>query len=208
MAALQNRFGETLARADEALAERTRREVEALKREDEEREAALRQKVRVRADACREVQARYSDVFRSFDTLPPAPVDGEHPEKYRVRLFNRIVRRLPEGHAWSTTRADEIPLGPAMDNIEQMVLDAALKEGLAPSFDNLPADGSLISRNRVDEETGAKTLDWFGRELFIRQMRTPGRVVQRIVNPRTGAVLHGAPFSRAEMMMGSHSTPY
>ena len=75
------------------------------------------------------MQARYDDSFAAFDVQTPVPVDGEHPEKYRIRLFNRLVRKLPEGHAWSDTRADDLPLGPAMDNIEAMVLEAAKQEG-------------------------------------------------------------------------------
>ena len=44
-----------------------------------------------------------------------------------------------------------LPLGPAMDNIEAMVLEAAKQEGLAPSMENLPEDGSMVMRVRGDD---------------------------------------------------------
>jgi hypothetical protein len=47
----------------------------------------------------------------AFGTEVPAPVDDEAVPRYRARLFNRLVRRLPEGHEWQSVRADEIPLG-------------------------------------------------------------------------------------------------
>ena len=106
-----------------------------------------------------------------------------------------MVRKLPEGHAWSDTRADDLPLGPAMDNIEQMVLEAARQEGLQPSFDNLPESGEIISRERADD-AGGRITEWFGRRSFIADMNTPGRKVARIVNPKTGDVLLGRAFDR------------
>jgi hypothetical protein len=39
-----------------------------------------------------------------FGTETPLPVDDEPPARYRVRLFNRLARRLPEGHATQTRR--------------------------------------------------------------------------------------------------------
>jgi hypothetical protein len=113
-----------------------------------------------------------------------------------VRLLNRLVRRLPEGHAWSDTRADDIPLGAAMDRIEEMVLEAAKQEGLAPSFDNLPPSGELISRERADD-AGGRVTEWFGRESFIKGMNTPGRKVAAIVDRKSNQVIWGRPFERA-----------
>ena len=74
-----------------------------------------------------------------------------------------------------------------------MLLDAAKAEGERPSTENLPSDGSLIARNRVDD-MGAKTTEFFGRESFVKSMGLPGRRVLRICNPKTGDVLHGPPF--------------
>jgi hypothetical protein len=183
------------ARADALLDRQLRDREEAQARADAEMEVARRQKARAYAEGCRQYAARYDDSFAAFNVSTPVAADGEHPEKFRIRLFNRLVRKLPEGHAWSDTRADDLPLGPAMDNIEAMVLEAAKQEGLKPSFDNLPPSGEIIARPRADA-AGAKITEFFGRESFIKSMGRPGRKVARIVNPRTGDVLYGRPFAR------------
>ena len=192
---LQRRVDGVAARADALLDRQLRDRDEAQARADAEMEVARRQKARAYAEGCRQYQARYDDAYSSFGVQTPVPIDNEHPEKFRIRLFNRLVRKLPEGHAWADTRADDLPLGPAMDNIEAMVLEAAKAEGLAPSFDNLPEDGTMVIRQRADD-SGAKLTEFFGRRSFIADMGRPGRKVARIVNPRTGDVLYGRPFAR------------
>jgi hypothetical protein len=124
-------------------------------------------------------------------------VDDESPSAYRARLFNRLARRLPPGHELSEIRADSISHEPVVfANFEKMLLRAATAEGQTPSHANLPEDGSLISRNRVDSETGEKHLDWYGRESFIRDIGRPGHRVLRIIDPKTRSVLFGAPLDR------------
>jgi hypothetical protein len=80
-----------------------------------------------------------------------------------------------------------------MDNIEQLVLDAAKAEGKRPSYENLPASGELISRTRVDDATGEKSIEYFGRESFIKELSRPSQRVVRLLNPRTGEILQGPP---------------
>jgi hypothetical protein len=58
-----------------------------------------------------------------------------------------------------------------------MVIDAAKKEGERPSYANLPRDGSMISRQWVDEGTGERSINWYGRRSFIHD---PSRQSQRI----------------------------
>jgi hypothetical protein len=83
-----------------------------------------------------------------------------------------------------------------MGGLEAMLLRAAQEEGKTPSHANLPHDGTLIARNRVDEATGEKHVDWYGRESFIRDMGRPGHRVLRIIDPKTRSVLFGAPMDR------------
>ena len=78
-----------------------------------------------------------------------------------------------------------------------MVLEAAKEEGLAPSMENLPESGEIISRERADA-AGGKVTEFYGRESFIAGMGRPGRKVAAIRNPRTGETLYGRPFSRAD----------
>jgi hypothetical protein len=131
---LQRRVDGVAARADALLDRQLRDREEAQAHADAEMEVARRQKARAYSEGCRQFQARYDSAYSAFNVQVPQAVDGEHPEKYRIRLFNRLVRKLPEGQAWSDTRADDLPLGPAMDNIEQLVLEAAKQEGPASTI--------------------------------------------------------------------------
>jgi hypothetical protein len=133
----------------------------------------------------------------AFGTEVPAPIDDEPPSRYRARLFNRLTRRLPGSHEWANTRADDIPLGPAMDTIERLVLAACQQEGQRPSIDNLPSDGSLVPRHRTDSATGERMTEWFGTRSFIADMSRKGRPVERIVDRRSNSVIWGKPLSQA-----------
>lgn len=191
----QKRIDASMARLDSILDQRLQHEERELAADNADREAARRQRQRDNAEQRRQIQVTYSDAFASFGTDVPAPADDELPARYRVRLFNRLARRLPESHEWASTRADDLPLGPAMDNVEAMIIASAKAEGLRPSYANLPSDGGLISRTRVSD-IGEKSVDYFGRESFIKQLSTPAQNVVRIMNPRSGEVLAGPAFPR------------
>jgi hypothetical protein len=194
---LERRVDGMSARAD-ALLERQLREREAEQaRADADLETARRQKARAYSEGCRQIAARYDDAFSSFNVSTPQAIDGEHPEKFRIRLFNRLARKLPQGHAWGDTRADDLPLGPAMDKIEQLILEAAKLEGENPSIENLPEDGTIIERTRLDD-TGMRSTKFYGKRSYIADMGRPGRKVLRICDPKSGRVLLGAQFPRAD----------
>jgi hypothetical protein len=44
---------------------------------------------------------------------------------------------------------------------------------------------------------GEKTINWYGKESFIKSMGLPGRRVLRVCNPRTGDVIFGRNFEQA-----------
>ena len=188
MSAAQQRFDQTLSRADDLLRERLRREEQELARQDASLEEARRQRQRANAEERRQIAERYDDSFRSFGTEVPAAVDDEAPSRYRARLFNRLVRSLPEGHEWSRTRADDLPSGPALDNIEQLIIEAAKAEGARPSVENLPPDGSLVSRHRQDD-MGQRVTEWFGLESFLKSMGREGRRVAAIYDRNSGQAI-------------------
>ena len=193
MSALQAKMDRLDALLDRKLADREAEQARA----DASLEDARRAKMRQAAEQRREIQAVYADSFAAFGTEVPPPIDDEPVGRYRARLFNRLVRRLPQNHEWSSTRADDIPAGPAMDNIEALVIKAALLEGQRPSQENLPPSGELISRNRVDSATGERSVEWFGTESFIKGFTRPGRQVERIVDRRSNSVIWGKPLSQA-----------
>jgi hypothetical protein len=193
---VQARFDETMARADDLLRQRLKREEQELARQDGSLEDARRAKMRQAAEERRQIQAVYADAFASFGTEVPAPVDDEPVPRYRARLFNRIVRRLPQTNEWSSTRADDIPAGPAMDTIERLVIESAQLEGQRPSFENLPDDGSMIMRTRVDD-MGEKSINWYGKESFIKSMGRPGRRSSASLTATVGRRFGADPFDRA-----------
>jgi hypothetical protein len=193
-AALQSQINRLDALLDRKLAAQEAEQARA----DASLEDARRQRQRANAEARREIQAVYADAYKSFGTEVPAPVDDESPSAFRKRLFNRLARRLPSGHDLANVRADDLGSQPVVfDNFERMLLDAAKVEGEKPSFENLPASGELISRNRIDSATGERMTEWFGRESFIKSMGREGRKLLHIKNPQTGDVLWGKPLEQA-----------
>jgi hypothetical protein len=202
--ATREQLNATLSRADELLRRKVEREEAELKREDAERMMAEREQTRADSHRCYQISERYDEAFRSLGVQTPAPIDGERPGQYRARLYEGLRRRLPPDHAWADVRADEVPAD-ARSQIEGLVIAAARKEGERPSVANLPPDRE-ISRIRIDPNTGARSTEYFSRESFIKGLGRPGRLVERILNPRTGMVLLGPPVSRVEV--GGHYAPY
>jgi hypothetical protein len=124
----------------------------------------------------------------------PEPADDERPSSYRNRLFNRLARKLAPDHELASIRADDLgPQPVVLDRFEAMIIEAAKAEGARPSVENLPSDGSMVMRTRTDDMNG-KSIEWYGKESFIKSMGRPGRRVAKIVNPNTGAVLYGKAF--------------
>jgi hypothetical protein len=193
MSALQEKMNRLDALLDRKLADREAEQA----REDASLEDARRQRQRANAEARREIAARYDSAYQSFGTTVPEAADDEPVQRYRARLFDRLARRLPETNEWATVRADNLPSGIAFDNVEKLVLESAVSEGLRPSFDNLPPDGSEISRVRVDPNTNERSTNFYSRRSFIHDFSRPGQRVLRFLNPKTGDVLFGPVFPRA-----------
>ena len=188
-----------LARIDSLLDRQVARLEKIEAEQAAEREEARRARMRDNMHARTEIASRYDSAFRSFGSEPPAPADDEAPSRYRARLFNRLARKLAPDHDLASVRADDLGGHPTViDRFEEMIIAAAKAEGERPSVENLPTDGAMISRARVDSDTGGKITEFFGKESFIKDFTRPGRRVVRLVDPASGRVLLGAPFSRAD----------
>jgi len=190
MPALQSKIDRLDALLDRRLADQEAEQARA----DASLEEARRQRQRANAEARRQIQATYADAFAAFGSEPPAAVDDEAPTAYRKRLFNRLARRLPTGHDLADVRADDVASQEVVfSNFEALLLQAARQEGERPSAENLPPDGTLVSRTRVDDMNG-KSINWYGTESFIKGLTRPGRQVERIVDRSTGQAIWGKPF--------------
>ena len=179
MSDIRDRFDSTLARADEVLRKRLKLEQAQLEAEDAARADEAREKARADVEKRRMVAAKFDDAFRAFSVETPQARDDKSPGQYRRRLFSRLQRKLPDTHDLVDIRADDLPSGQAYLNFEQMIIDAAKAEGEHPSEANLPRDGSLIARQRVDDATNAKWTEYFGRSSFIKELGREGRRVQK-----------------------------
>jgi hypothetical protein len=197
-AALQ-KIDNSTRRADSLLAEIERRERQRQADDIAQRDRADAAKARADSEKCRQVQVKYADAFSSFGVQTPAPFEGERPGRYRQRLYEYLRKKLPSNHDLFSVRADDIPAGDAARNFETMMIEAAMAEGLRPSAENLPASGELVRRERADE-MGTRSIEWLGRESFVKQMGNPlkQRVVRFIDRRNGNAVLWGEPFSRIE----------
>jgi hypothetical protein len=195
MSDVQTRINNSTARIDSMLAQIERSEAERQRAENAGRDEARRVWMRDNAERQREYGARYADSYAAFGVQMPPPIDNESAGAYRKRLYEGLRRKLPASNEWADVRADDIPPS-AAPQIEAMVIKAALVEGLRPSPENLPRDGSLIRRERIDDMSGAKSIEWLGRESFIKQMGREGGRVLRICDPRTGIVHWGSAFDR------------
>jgi hypothetical protein len=192
----QARFDDTLSRIDSVLDQQVARLERVEAQQAAEREEVRRARMRDNMHARTEIASRYDSAFRAFGTTVPEPADDEAPSRYRARLFNRLARRLSPDHDLSSVRADDLGGQPiVLDRFEEMTIAAAKAEGERPSIDNLPTDGAMVARTRADADTGSRVTEWFGKRSFIADMGRPGRRVLRLIDPRSGRVLLGEPFS-------------
>ena len=196
MSTAQAKLDSAFDRLDAIINRRVREEEAALKREDAARADAARMRASRHAEQRMEIASRYADAYRAFGVEVPMPVDNERPVDFRDRLWNRLRTKLASSHPMADVRADDLSTQ-VMDNLEPQLLEAAIAEGQRPSMSNLPPSGELVARNRVDSATGERSVEWFGRESYVKQMGRPGRRVLHIKNPQTGSVLWGQPIETA-----------
>ena len=192
MSDVQDRISGSTRRIDGLLDTMARREAERRRAEDAARMMAEREQARADSERRREIQVKYDSAFEAFGTRAPQPVEGERPGAYRRRMFELLRTKLPSDHEWADVRADDVPAS-ARTQIEALVIKAAMAEGLKPSPENLPRDGSLIRRERTDQDTGARSIEWLGRRSFIADMGRESQLVARIADPRRGIVHWGEP---------------
>jgi hypothetical protein len=187
----------------------TVREYREFQRETAQEEAEGRTRAQADAHANRQTQAVYQGVLSAFNEQAPPPAMGMEPESYRRKLMRGLRAKLSEddqrrldstaatvvGDLARMDGVDRRLRGPALDNIEALMLEAAAVQAKAPHPSTLPPAGEHVQRI-TENEAGQKQIEYHGRRSFIYDLTTPGRIVERIQNPDTGQVLYGPPYPR------------
>jgi hypothetical protein len=70
-----------------------------------------------------------------------------------------------------------------------LTLEAARAEAERPSVDSLPPSGEVIKRERTDPMTGERSIDWFGRESFMKSLNRLAHKVLRFLDRKSGKAL-------------------
>jgi hypothetical protein len=109
-------------------------------------------------------------------------------------LFRSLQDRLSPRHRLYAIEARRLD-GDAIKTLEPMLHEAARAEGHTPSFENLPRDGSMVSRERIEPQTNHRQVEWFGRESFIKAMSRPAGACFAL-STRSAAEFSGAKVSR------------
>jgi hypothetical protein len=199
LAYVQARVDAASDRLDNIISQQERRERQRLAEESAEQERAAAEKARWASERKRQIQASYADAFTALGSECPMSVDDETPGRFRRKLYDALRHKLAPDHELASIRSDEVSASPEVfGNFEVRLLEAARQEAASPSEANLPADGSLVSRNRVDNSTNERSVTWHGRESFIKTLGRHGRKVTRIVHRPTMSVLWGTPLNKAD----------
>src|SRR5271165_2900079 len=184
--AAQQRFDETLSRADQVLRERLRRERAAMERADAEQRRSDDAEVRADDDRCRDLAAAYQEDFARHGAEPPLFRSDEWSDAYERRLLRSLQRRLDPASDLANTKLLDGVRGPAFRNFAEIIRQAAADEAAKPSYSNLPESvyDPRAKLERQDSATGARTIEWRARTSFIADMK-PLSKRAFIADPRT-----------------------
>jgi len=194
-----------LAAAEKRLAEMINRRADA---EQSEIDADQRSQEMRDAEKRTDLQARFEETFSPYGERAPAPVADESVPSYHKRLLRTAQRKLsvaddrviPGTTSMTVGDVAKVPVGEltrsTREAIDPLIHQAASMQAKAPHVSTLPPAGEFVERHVVDDMTGVRTTEFHGRESFIKGMSRPGRRVLRLVDPNTGAVLLGEPYSK------------
>jgi hypothetical protein len=132
-------------------------------------------------DAARKFQEYFDQSLRKVGMRAPEPVLGQSVNDYRRETLRNLKRTfLPQNHPLYEVQYRQLKAD-ALQVLEPQLLDACVKEPNNPA--HVPA-GEIRKIERLDEFGKVKTIDWIGRESFVKAMGRPGRHA-RFFNERT-----------------------
>src|SRR5271165_5405072 len=128
----------------------------------------------------------------------PMAVADSCPPDYRRDLFALGQTMLPGDHELAGVDPHGLD-GRAIVPFEALLLDALAAEEANPSYENRPdsVDDPRARRETFDPDSNARKIEYSAKTSFIKDLSREGRRVLRLMNPNTGAVLLGGPFSKA-----------
>jgi hypothetical protein len=132
-------------------------------------------------NAIRTDQARYDRVLLKVGERAPAPVLGQSRGDYRRETLRSLKRRYLANHELYKVNMRGLPDGPALDNVEQLVCDAVVKEYNNPK--NVPL-GEIHERRRLDDNGRVQCIEFIGQESFTKFMGRAGRRVVSFHTPQ------------------------
>ena len=117
-----------------------------------------------------DAQARADAVFNGFGQRAPRPLEGEALIDYRKRLATKL-----KSHStmWKSVKFSTLP-EEAFGIAEGQVYADALAAASNPVDLN---PGELREVTKIDPQTGVRTIVFYGKESFVKQMGRPGRRV-------------------------------
>jgi hypothetical protein len=118
-----------------------------------------------------DAQARADAVFNGFGQRAPRPLEGEALLDYRKRLATKLKSYSPVWKSVKFSRLDDEAFGIA----ETQVYADAISAASNPT--DLEA-GELRQVTKTDPSTGVRTIVFYGKDCFVKQMGRPGRRVQ------------------------------
>jgi hypothetical protein len=134
-------------------------------------EALLKPKSDDEHAAFADAQSRADAVFNGFGQRAPRPLEGETIIDYRKRLATKL-----KGYstAWKSVKFSQLP-EEAFTIAEGQVYADAISAATNPT--DLEA-GELRQVTKTDPTTGVRTIVFYGKESFVKQMGRPGRRVK------------------------------
>lgn len=124
-------------------------------------------------------QEYYDETLRHVGVRAPQPVLNQTVNDYRRETLRNLKRTfLPQNHPLYEVQFRQLKAD-ALGILEPQLLSAVVTEANNPC--HVPA-GKLKKVERLDQYGQVKTIDWIGRDHFVKQMMRPGR---RVVSFRT-----------------------
>jgi hypothetical protein len=127
-------------------------------------------------------QEYYDQALRKVGMRAPQPVLGTTVNDYRRETLRTIKRTfLPQNHPLFKVQMRALPAD-ALKVFEPQVLEAAVVEANNPI--HVPP-GELRKVEEIDPYGQVKTINWIGRESFVKAMGRPGRRVKSFLFDRS-----------------------